>query len=178
VQEGQRLGQVIQGMRALVKRQDPVFETFDLNDAIEQVLLLIRTELDLHQVIVVRKAQPHGIEACGDRVQIQQVMLNLMLNATEAMGHVDGRKRELGIALTQSAGGQVRVSISDTGPGLSAESRERVFESFYSTKANGLGMGLPISRALIERHGGRIWASAGAPHGAVFSFELPARPAD
>jgi C4-dicarboxylate-specific signal transduction histidine kinase len=174
VQEGQRLGQVIRGLRALVKKQDPVFALFELHEAIEQALMLIRTELDLHQVIVRLQDPSPGIQAYGDRIQIQQVMLNLMLNAAEAMGQVEGRARELGITVMATPGNTVQVSISDSGPGLTQESRDRVFESFYSTKTNGLGMGLPISRALIESHGGRIWAAPGSPHGAVFSFELPA----
>jgi signal transduction histidine kinase len=176
VQEGQRLGQVIRGLRALVKKQDPVFAGFELQEAIEQALMLIRTELDLHQVIVRLPDPAPGIQAYGDRIQIQQVMLNLMLNAAEAMAQVEGRPRELGISVMAVPGGRVQVSISDSGPGLSQASRDRVFESFYSTKTNGLGMGLPISRALIESHGGRIWADAGSPHGAIFSFELPALP--
>ena len=175
VQEGQRLGQVIRGLRALVKKQDPVFATFALMEAIEQALMLIRTELDLHQVIVRLQSPSPDIQAYGDRIQIQQVMLNLMLNAAEAMGHVEGRPRELGISVMLATGNRVRVSISDSGPGLTQATLERVFESFYSTKPNGLGMGLPISRALIESHSGRIWAASGSPHGAIFSFELPAQ---
>ena len=175
VQEGRRLGEVIRGLRALVKKQDPVFALFDLQEAIEQALMLIRSELDRAHVQVRIHPPSFGIHAYGDRVQIQQVMLNLMLNATESMGLDNMRPRELGIAVKASPTGGVRVEVSDTGPGFPEELSERVFESFYSTKADGLGMGLSISRALIESHGGRIWASNAAPHGAVFAFELPAQ---
>src|SRR5262249_32418402 len=108
----------------------------------------------------------------GDRVQLQQVLLNLILNAIEAMGSVEEGSRELLISTEQDDTG-VRLAVRDSGPGIDSTQLERVFEAFYTTKSNGVGMGLSICRSIIEGHGGRLWAEANEPRGAVFQFTLP-----
>ena len=110
----------------------------------------------------------------GDRVQLQQVVLNLVLNAVEAMGSVEGRDRELLVSTKQTEGNGVLVAVRDSGPGIDPGHLDRVFEPFYTTKASGVGMGLSICRSIIEAHGGRLWAEANEPRGAVFQFTLPA----
>jgi signal transduction histidine kinase len=110
----------------------------------------------------------------GDRIQLQQVILNLILNAVEAMGGIDEGARELRIGTDTDASGGVLVSVRDTGAGLDTRSANRLFEAFYTTKPEGLGMGLAICRSIIEAHGGRLWASANEPRGTVFQFTLPA----
>jgi signal transduction histidine kinase len=109
----------------------------------------------------------------GDRVQLQQVLLNLIMNAVEAMSAVYNRPRELAIASRLDDAGAVLVEVRDSGSGLDAQASEQVFEAFYTTKPEGIGIGLSISRSIIEAHGGRLWASPNAPHGAVFQFSLP-----
>ena len=109
----------------------------------------------------------------GDRVQLQQVLLNLIMNAIEAMSAVHDRARELTIVSKQDDANGVQVEVRDSGTGLDPERAERVFEAFYTTKAEGIGIGLSISRSIVEAHGGRLWASANEPHGAVFRFSLP-----
>ena len=109
----------------------------------------------------------------GDRVQLQQVVLNLILNAVEAMGSVQERPRELSISTEQSQTSGVLVAVRDSGPGIDPEHLERVFEAFYTTKSSGVGMGLSICRSIVEAHGGRLWAEANEPRGAVFQFTLP-----
>ena len=110
----------------------------------------------------------------GDRVQLQQVVLNLVLNAVEAMGSVEGRDRELLVSTKQTEGNGVLVAVRDSGPGVDSGHLDRVFEPFYTTKVSGVGMGLSICRSIIEAHGGRLWAEANEPRGAVFQFTIPA----
>jgi signal transduction histidine kinase len=109
----------------------------------------------------------------GDRVQLQQVLLNLVVNAVEAMGSEETGSRELVIATSQNGSGLVHVAVADSGPGLAPNVAERLFDAFYTTKSSGMGMGLAISRSIVEAHGGRIRASANAPRGTVFEFDIP-----
>jgi signal transduction histidine kinase len=113
----------------------------------------------------------------GDRVQLQQVMLNLVINAIDAMSAIDEGPRELTISTAMNEPGAVLVTVRDSGPGITAENIERLFEPFYTTKASGMGMGLSICRSIIEAHGGRLWASANVPRGAIFQFTVPVDPA-
>jgi signal transduction histidine kinase len=122
---------------------------------------------------------PTGLPAVdGDRIQLQQVILNLILNAVEAMGGIDEGARELQISTETDAAGGVLVAVRDTGPGLDPTSVDRLFEAFYTTKPGGMGMGLSICRSIIEAHGGRLWACANEPWGAVFQFTLPPQMAE
>ena len=124
--------------------------------------VLVKTELS--------EGLPHIL---GDRVQLQQVILNLIMNAIEAMSEVSEGSRELVISTREAESGGVLVAVSDSGPGLPPENLARIFEAFYTTKASGLGMGLSICRSIVEAHGGRLWATPNEPHGAVFRMMLP-----
>jgi signal transduction histidine kinase len=110
----------------------------------------------------------------GDRVQLQQVVLNLILNAVEAMSSVDDARRELSIGTARRGADEILVAVRDSGPGIDPEHLERVFDSFYTTKPGGMGLGLSICRSIIDAHGGRLWAAANEPRGAAFQFTLPA----
>jgi signal transduction histidine kinase len=174
VKETYRAGDIIGRIRDQIKKEPPRMESVELNDAIDEVVALVRGELTKHRVSVRTELAPGLAPVHGDRVQLQQVMLNLILNAMEAMEGVTGDVREMLIgteAAAQPSG--VLVTVADSGPGVAAEDRERIFESFYTTKSGGVGIGLSICRSIIEAHGGRLWADANRPRGAVLSFTLP-----
>jgi signal transduction histidine kinase len=133
------------------------------------------SEITKHKVSVRTRLAAGTAPVEGDRVQLQQVALNLVLNAVEAMGSVEVGPRELLISTEQSQVNGVLVAVRDSGPGIDPEHLERVFEAFYTTKSNGVGMGLSICRSIINAHGGRLWADANEPRGAVFQFTCPAR---
>jgi len=168
-----RASDIIGGIRDQVKKVPPHKKQIALNDAIEEVIALVRGELSKNRVsIAIRLAS--GLPAVvGDRVQLQQVMLNLILNAIEAMAGSNSDARSL-VILTEAVPPEgVRVSVGDSGPGIAPQDRERVFESFYTTKAGGVGIGLSICRSIINAHGGSLWADAHHPAGAAFRFTLP-----
>jgi PAS domain S-box-containing protein len=173
VADGKRAREIITRIRALTKRQPLRKDSLDVNFKITEVLALAEQELRSHDIVVrtqLDRTLPH---VAGDRVQLQQVLLNLILNAIEAMSAVRDRARELTIVSVQDGPNVVLVEVRDSGTGLDPQRAEQVFEAFYTTKAAGIGIGLSISRSIIEAHGGRLWASANAPHGAVFRFSLP-----
>jgi PAS domain S-box-containing protein len=173
IRQSHRASDVITRVRSLIKKSLPVKTGLDLNDAIQEVLSLIAPEARRHAVLV-QAALADGLPPVrGDRVQLQQVILNLAMNGIDAMKDVTGRPRELWIRSHTHEVGSVLVAVEDTGIGLEAESHERVFEAFYTTKAEGMGMGLSISRSIIAAHGGRLWPSANDEHGATFQFTLP-----
>jgi len=173
IKNGGRAGDVIGRIRALIKKAPPRRDRFDLNEAILDVIALTRSEVLKHGVSL-KTQLPTGLPAVdGDRIQLQQVILNLILNAVEAMGGIDEGARELQISTETDAAGGVLVAVRDTGPGLDPTSVDRLFEAFYTTKPGGMGMGLSICRSIIEAHGGRLWACANEPWGAVFQFTLP-----
>lgn len=175
VESGRRAGEVMSRVRALVKKTPPRGSRFDLNEAILDVIALTRSEMLKHGVAL-RTDLAAGLPSLdGDRVQLQQVILNLLMNAAEAMSDLGEETRELLISTQTDVAGGVLVAVRDSGPGLDAASAHRVFEAFYTTKPEGLGMGLAICRSIIEAHGGRLWASANEPRGAVFQFTLPPR---
>ncbi|WP_082016522.1 ATP-binding protein [Cupriavidus sp. IDO] len=173
VQAGHRAGSVIGGMRALFRKTTAVTVLLDLNCLIEDTKALVHGEVIRHQILVRTDLAPDLPSVVGDRVHLQQVLLNLMLNGIEAMKEVAGHPRELLIQSRCDASGAALVAIQDTGIGLEPQAVERMFEAFYTTKAEGLGMGLAICRSIVEAHRGRLWASANAPFGAVFQFALP-----
>jgi C4-dicarboxylate-specific signal transduction histidine kinase len=173
VADGKRAGEVIARIRALTKRQAPRMELLDVNRKVREVLALAEHELKTHDVILRAELAPKLPSVAGDRVQLQQVLLNLIVNAIEAMSGVQDRPRELTIVSARSETDAVVVEVRDSGPGLEPDRAERVFEPFYTTKAQGIGIGLSISRSIVEAHGGRLWATANSPHGAVFRFTLP-----
>ena len=175
VKEGNRAGEVVERVRALVKKVPARKDAVAIDDAILEIIALTRAEA-ANKSVSVRTQFAEGLPRVqGDRVQLQQVMLNLIVNAIQAMSGIGERARELVISVdaVPSEGG-VRVGVRDTGPGLSPESLSRLFEPFYTTKPEGMGMGLSICRSIIEAHGGQLWAIPCEPQGALFQFTIPA----
>src|SRR5262245_62045149 len=170
IESGARASEVIDRICALVKKAPPRKDWLEINEAILQVITLAQNEI-ASKGILVRTQLVEALPAIqGDRVQLQQVILNLLINAIEAMSE---GSRELLFSTAKTDSGGVLVAVRDSGPGLAPESIDQLFESFYTTKPGGLGLGLSICRSIIEAHGGRLWATANAPHGAVFQFTLP-----
>jgi signal transduction histidine kinase len=172
--DGVRAGGVIRGLRALATKTEPDLASFDINDAMQEVLALTRSERQQHGVELRTDLFTGDRLVFGDRVQLQQVMLNLIMNGIEAMSAVTDRPRVLAISSERVEAGGVVVAVEDTGTGLDPTSADRIFDPFFTTKPNGMGMGLSICRSIIEAHGGRFWASPRAPHGAAFRFTVPA----
>jgi PAS domain S-box-containing protein len=171
--DGKRAREVIARIRALTKRQVPRTEELDINQKILQVLALTEHELRSHGIVLRTRLDSTLPRVAGDRVQLQQVLLNLIMNAVEAMSAVHDRTRQLTIVSGHDGASAVLVEVLDSGIGLDPARADRLFEPFYTTKAEGIGIGLSISRSIVEAHGGRLWASANEPHGAVFRFSLP-----
>lgn len=174
VTDGRRAGQVVDRIRALVNRQAPRRNRVDLNEAILEVVALTRDEMRRNAISLETSLAPDVPPIQGDRVQLQQVVLNLIVNAIEAMKGCDARPRALAIASARDRGDAVTVEVSDSGPGIDADHVDRLFEAFYTTKEEGIGMGLSISRSIIEAHGGQLSVTPNVPHGASFRFSLPA----
>ncbi|MBV8755373.1 MAG: hypothetical protein JO328_21175 [Hyphomicrobiales bacterium] len=172
VGDADRAGDIIDRIREHIKKTPPRKIRFDLNQAIDEATVLARSAIIRNGVSVQTRLADGLLPVHADRVQLQQVVLNLILNAVEAMGSVEAGTRELSISTAQEPTG-VRVTVRDCGPGIDPTHLERVFEAFYTTKSNGTGMGLSICRSIIANHGGRIWAAANKPRGAVFRFTLP-----
>jgi PAS domain S-box-containing protein len=174
VNDTDRASDIVNRIRALVKKVPPRNAHFDINDAINELTALARSELvDKGVTVQIRLAE--GLSPVqGDRVQLQQVVLNLILNAVEAMTSVADAARELSVSTEARGADEVLVAVRDSGPGIDPEHLERIFDSFYTTKLSGMGLGLSICRSIIDMHGGRLWADANEPKGAVFQFTLPA----
>ncbi|MFL5582178.1 MAG: PAS domain S-box protein, partial [Gemmatimonadaceae bacterium] len=173
VKAAHRADDVIRGLRALVGMAEPRHEPFDVNDAVHEVLALVRGELRRTEVSVHPDLDQTLPPALGDRVQVQQVVLNLVMNAIEAMAPVEDRVRALVIRTGFSERGEAAVTVADTGPGLDPATEARIFDAFFTTKPNGLGMGLSICRSIVEAHGGRLSAAPHAPRGSAFRFTVP-----
>lgn len=172
VMDAGRAGDVIGRVRRLVARSSPSRDMFDLIEAITDVLELVRSEIRKDQILLRAELASDLPFVAGDRVQLQQVILNFIMNAIEALADVDVDTRELLVsaAATES---KITVSVRDTGAGVPPATLDRIFEAFYTTKPNGMGMGLAISRSIIEAHGGTVYAAPNFPHGTVFGFTLP-----
>ncbi len=168
-----RSGEIIERIRDHIKKAPPRKAHFDLNQAIDEVIVLARSAITRNGVSVQTLLAEGLTPVQGDRVQLQQVVLNLILNAVEAMGSVEAGTRELLISTEQNQAKEVLVAVRDSGPGIGPENLKRVFEAFYTTKASGMGMGLSICRSIIDAHGGRLWAGRNEPRGVVFQFTLP-----
>jgi PAS domain S-box-containing protein len=166
---------IINGIRNLIKKSAPRTDSFDINEAVREISNLTRTEAIRNGVVVQTRLARGPLLIEGDRVQLQQVMLNLIMNAVEAMNTIADGSRELLIRTAVSDDGPVLVTVQDSGPGLDPTNLERVFAPFYSTKSSGLGLGLSICRSIIEAHGGHLWAAAGERRGAIFQFTIPSR---
>src|SRR5882724_504545 len=172
VKEGNRAGEVVGRIRALIKKAPARKDAVAINDAILEVIALTRTEVANNSVSV-RTQLAEGLPRVqGDRVQLQQVLLNLIINAIEAMRDVGEKERELLISSRNEPDG-VSVEVRDSGPGFAPAELDRVFEAFYITKPSGLGLGLSICLSIIEAHNGRLWASPNVPRGAIFGFTVP-----
>jgi C4-dicarboxylate-specific signal transduction histidine kinase len=173
VGDADRAGQIIDRIRDHIKNAPPRKDRLDLNEAIDEVIGLARSIIAKNGVSVRRRLTGGLPAVLGDRVQLQQVILNLILNAVEAMGAVDEGARELSLSTEQVETNGILVAVRDSGPGVSPERRDRVFDAFYTTKSDGVGMGLSICRSIITAHGGRLWADANENRGALFQFTLP-----
>jgi PAS domain S-box-containing protein len=173
VREGNRAGEVVGRIRELIKKAPTRKDAIEINDAILEVIALTRTEAANNSVAVRTQLAEDSPHVKGDRIQLQQVLLNLIINAIEAMRDVGEEERELLISSRDEPDG-VSVEVRDSGPGFASTALERVFEAFYTTKPGGLGLGLSICRSIIEAHNGRLWASPNVPRGASFKFALPA----
>jgi PAS domain S-box-containing protein len=173
VGDADRAGDIIDRIRDHIKKAPLRNDRFDLNVAINEVIELAKSAITENGVSVQTRLAERMKPVQGDRVQVQQVVLNLILNAIEAMGSVEARTRELLVSTEQSQTNDILVAVRDSGPGIGPESLDRVFEAFYTTKSGGMGMGLSICRSIIDAHGGRLWADANEPRGAVFQFALP-----
>jgi PAS domain S-box-containing protein len=173
VGDADRAGDIINRIRDHIKKAPPRKSRFDLNKAIDEVIALAESAITTNGVPVQTRLTQGLAPVQGDRVQLQQVVLNLILNAVEAMSTVEAGPRELLISTEQTQTGGVLVSVRDSGPGIDPDHLDRVFEAFYTTKSSGVGMGLSICRSIIDAHGGRLWADMNASRGAVFRFILP-----
>jgi PAS domain S-box-containing protein len=195
VRDGNRAGEIIGRIRALAKKAPPKKDWLDLNETIGEVIAMTRSEVQRNHVLLQTKLANDLPLILGDKIQLQQVILNLLMNAIEAMSAVDEGPRELWVsservteiqgeskeeryedrALAEPEWTHVLITVRDSGPGLDPQRLNRLFDAFYTTKPQGLGMGLTISHSIIEAHGGRLWAKANAPRGALFQFTLPIR---
>lgn len=172
IKDSYRASEVIARVRALVKKTPPRNDLVDLNEVIVEVLALAQSEARRKHVSLTRQLKDDLPRVRGDRVQLQQVILNLIINGLEAIAKNQGGARELSVSSDVNQENNVIVAVKDSGEGLDTANLERVFDAFYTTKPEGMGMGLAISRTIIESHGGRLWATPNSPKGAVFQFTL------
>jgi PAS domain S-box-containing protein len=175
VKDGNRAGEVIRRVRGLMKKANTEKAPLDVNDLVNEVAALLRRELAAQQVSPQLELSPSVPPIVADRIQLQQVIINLVMNGAEAMRTITDRPLRLVIRTYQDEAHRVVVAVEDSGPGVADENVDRVFDPFYSTKPGGLGMGLSICRSIVEAHGGRLWSSANAGSGATFQFALPSR---
>jgi C4-dicarboxylate-specific signal transduction histidine kinase len=172
VRDANRASEVIQRIRALAKRSEPQMVSLDINDVIREAIPLVQREVFNHGASLRTELASALPPVLGDRVQLQQVVINLLINGVEAMTSITDRPREILVRSQQHEAGQVHVAVLDSGIGIDSET-ERLFSAFFTTKPSGMGMGLSISRSIIRAHGGRLWASPNPGHGAAFQFTVP-----
>ena len=173
VKDGNRASDVISRIRALVRKAPPRKDPLDINDTILEVVALTRSEVQRNRVSLQTRLSSDLPLVLGDRIQLQQVILNLIINAIEAMSGVRRGVARVADRLRARWDRRACVTVRDSGPGLAWDKVDRLFEAFYTTKPDGIGMGLAISRSIIEAHGGRLWATPNVPKGAVLQFTLP-----
>jgi two-component system sensor kinase FixL len=173
VKDNSRAGEVIRRMRALVKKEELDFAPVDLASLIRDVVALVHSDAILQNIHIALELDDNLPPVQGDKVQLQQVMLNLLLNAFDAMKDCPVHEREVKLQLERNGMGVIRAAVSDCGTGLSGDKLDKIFQPFYTTKGEGLGMGLSICRSIIEAHGGRLWAENNTARGATFYFTIP-----
>jgi signal transduction histidine kinase len=173
IDDGNRASEVIRRVRSLANKTGVEKLPLNVNDVVRDVIALVQRELTSHRVSLRMELAPSLPIILADRVQLQQVIINLVMNGIEAMQSVTDRPRELLIRSDRDETQQVLISVTDCGVGISTENADRLFNPFFSTKSSGMGMGLSICRSIIEVHGGRLWATANLPHGATFQFTVP-----
>lgn len=178
VSEGHRAAQVLERTRSLVAKRPPRNGLFDINAVISDTVALTREQISLSHVTLQMELDETLPRVSADRVQVQQVILNLIINAVEAMASTDTALRHLRIVSSRDVADLICVSVHDTGPGVPPDLQEKLFEAFYSTKPDGMGMGLAISRSIMESHGGKLWMTSDESHGAVFRLSFPADPVE
>jgi C4-dicarboxylate-specific signal transduction histidine kinase len=171
VRDDKRAADVIRGLRSMVKKGEPRKDPVKVNDLLDDVIVVIQSELIARDIMIETRFDKTLPSVTVDKTQIQQVLLNLIMNAADAMAQIPHERRRV-ILRTGKSAGFVHVAVRDAGPGITAEDAGRIFEPFYSTKSDGLGMGLTICRSIIMDHGGRIWAENNPEGGATFSFSL------
>jgi len=174
VKDGTRAAEIVKRVRLLFKKSTPQRELADVNEAIREMIVLLRSEATRYNITVRMELAADLPRIMGDRVQLQQVLMNLIVNSIDAMKEVDG-VRELAVKSQRTENEEVLVSVSDTGVGLPPQQADQIFNAFFTTKSHGTGMGLRISRSIVESHGGRLWAADDSPRGASFHFALPTR---
>jgi C4-dicarboxylate-specific signal transduction histidine kinase len=173
IAEGHRASEIIGRIRALAQKTPPQKDWLDVNETIQDVLALARSEIHRTGVALETQLSEHVPVVLADRIQVQQVLLNLLMNAIEAMRGGSAGPRVLAVSSAHGTATEVVIAVRDSGPGFEPQHQDRLFDAFYTTKAHGLGLGLAISRRIIAAHGGRLWATANTPHGAVVQFTLP-----
>jgi PAS domain S-box-containing protein len=176
IRDANRASDVIMRLRALFGKKDPTVESVDLNEATREVIALSSSERQRNRVILRTELTDDLPPVMGDRVQLQQVVLNLLLNASDAMIDVDDRPREMMIRSEREGGDRVRLTVQDAGVGVEPQAVDKLFDAFYTTKSDGMGIGLSVSRSIIENHHGRLWAAANDGPGATFAFSIPCEP--
>ena len=172
VKDGTRAAEIISRIRLLFKKGTPERELVDVNEVIREMLVLLRSETTRYWISVRAELAADLPQIMGDRVQLQQVIMNLIINSIDAMKDVEGT-RELVIKSQQAENEELLVSVSDTGVGLPQQQSDQIFNAFFTTKLHGTGMGLSISNSIVESHGGRLWAADNSPRGASFCLTLP-----
>jgi PAS domain S-box-containing protein len=176
IRDGHRASEVITRLRALFSRREFTLESLDLNEAIQEVIALSRSDLQRHRVVLQSELADDLPNVMGDRIQLQQVILNLLRNASDAMADVHDRPRQLLVKTERAGGDRVRVTVRDAGIGVDPQVMDKLFDAFYTTKSDGMGIGLSVSRSIIERHHGRLWAERNDGPGATFAFLVPRHP--
>jgi len=174
IRDGNRASDVITRLRALFSKQESALEPLDLNEAAREVIALSSADVQRNGIVLHSELADDLPVVTGDRIQLQQVLVNLLRNACDAMAEVHDRPRELLIRTEREDGDRVRLTMRDAGVGLSSQGPDSLFDAFYTTKTGGMGIGLSVSRSIIERHRGRLWAepNQGTP-GATFAFSIP-----
>jgi signal transduction histidine kinase len=176
LRDGNRATDVITRLRTLYSKKEPSRESMDLNETTQEVTALSMSELERSRVILRYDLADDLPAVIGDRIQLQQVILNLLRNAADAMSTIENRPRELIIKTERDEGNQVQLSVKDSGVGFTPQAADKIFDPFYTTKTDGMGIGLSISRSIIEAHQGRLWVTPNDGPGSTFSFAIPCTP--